>query len=358
MKETKHKIIFILPSFSAGGAERVLISLMNGLNRGKFSPEFICLKREGSLRPLIAPDIPVHAPFNFPKVMFSLPYLWWMIWRLQPGTVISTMAHMNFALLIVRFFLPRRIKFIVREAITPSYMRGMTRYPALIEWLYRALYPSADIVICPAQLIIDEFKTLTGLKPKRFELLYNPVQLDRIREHLPASAPSDVHQFICAGRLHSQKGYARLISALADATFAFEWRLDIWGNGDERDNLQTLIQKKGLDHRVFLRGFTDQPWPEMAQADAFLLPSLYEGLPNVALESLAVGTPVIAMNSAGGIAEIASAASPGHVVVCPNMNDFIHTMAQVMKKKQYGENFLPRRFHPDHVMAEFEKTLS
>ncbi|MBN8521958.1 MAG: glycosyltransferase [Alphaproteobacteria bacterium] len=358
MKANKHKIIFVLPSFSAGGAERVLISLMNGLNREKFSPEFICLKKGGSLRSLIAPDTPVHAPFNFPKVMFSLSYLWWMIWRLQPDTVISTMAHMNFALLIVRFFLPRRIKFIVREAITPSYMRGMTRYPALIEWLYRVLYPSADIVICPAQLIIDEFKTLTGLKPKRFQLLYNPVQLDRIRAHLPASAHNHIRHFICAGRLHPQKGYARLISALADAAFAFEWRLDIWGDGDEHDALQKLIQEKGLNHRVFLRGFTNQPWPEMAQADAFLLPSLYEGLPNVALESLAVGTTVIAMESAGGIAEIASAVSPGHVVVCPHMNDFVYAMAQTVKKKNYGENLLPRRFHPDHVLSEFEKILN
>jgi hypothetical protein len=54
------KFAFVLPSFAAGGAERVLITLMNGLDRTKFDPEFICLQKEGPLKNLINTQIPIH----------------------------------------------------------------------------------------------------------------------------------------------------------------------------------------------------------------------------------------------------------------------------------------------------------
>lgn len=358
--DPRQKIFFVLPSFAAGGAERVLITLMNGLNRERYAPTLVSLKRDGALRALVAADIPVIAPYDFRKVSWSIPFLTWL-WRTKkPDIVMSTMAHMNFAVLLTRFFMPRKTRVFVREAITPSYMDGMTNHPALVRWLYRLLYPLADTIICPADIIIDQFKSLVRLHTNRFALLYNPVDVEKITRQIPAAANKEtsIIHFVCAGRLHPQKGFDRLIESLAVAKIPFDWRLDIWGEGDKHAALSALIGRHGLNGRVFLRGYTGNPWAEMAQADAFLLPSRYEGLPNVALESLTVGTPVIAMNSAGGIHEIAALATPGTVTVCGSMDEFIAAAARVTPKNERRGNLLPPTFHPDSVMRRFEEILS
>lgn len=358
--DRRQKIFFVLPSFAAGGAERVLITLMNGLNRERYAPTLISLKRDGALRPLVAPDIPVIAPYNFRKVSWSVPFLGWL-WRAKkPDIVISTMAHMNFAVLLSCIFMPRRTKVLVREAITPSYMDGMTNHPTLVRWLYRLLYPRADTIICPADIIIDQFKSLVRLHTDRFALLYNPVDVEKITRQISADANKDtsIIHFVCAGRLHPQKGFDRLIESLATAQLPFGWRLDIWGEGDKYAALSALIDRHGLNGRVFLNGYTSNPWAEMAKADAFLLPSRYEGLPNVALESLTVGTPVIAMNSAGGIHEIAALATPGAITLCGSMDEFTSALARVKPKNQERKNLLPVIFHPGSVMRRFEEILS
>lgn len=353
------KICFILPTFAAGGAERVLITLMNGLNRGRYRPVLICLCPEGPLRSLVAADTRILTPKKPTKVLHALTFLI-RTWRSEkPDIVVSTLAHMNFGVLLTKMFLPRGTKVFVREAITPSYMDGMTRHPALIKLFYRLLYPLADMIISPAQIIIDQFRA--GVKPRtdRFTLLYNPVDIVKITRALPTpTPPAGPVRFVCAGRLHPQKGFDLLIDALARATLPFDWRVDIWGEGAEENSLRTQIAARNLSARVFINGFTDNPWAEMAKADAFLLPSRYEGLPNVALESLFVGTPVIAMHSAGGIQEISTLSAPDAVTVCSDMDEFVHVMSHISRGKGPRTPLLPATFYPDAVMRRFEEILS
>lgn len=352
-------MIFTLPSFAAGGAERVLITLMNGLDRAHYEPELICLNSSGSLRSLVASDIPVLAPYNFMKVVYSLPFLWFTLLKKRPDIVVSTMAHMNFAVLLVTPFVPKRIKVIVREAITPSFLIDTHKEGKIVRVLYRMLYPRADRVICPAQRIIDEFSTCVDINTDNFKLLYNPVNIDKIRA-LPAIPANDkgVH-FVCAGRLHPQKGFDRLIESLPFLNMNHAWHLTIMGEGEQHKELKELIAKHGLEDKVTLKGFTADPWPHIAGADCYLLPSRHEGLPNVALESLCVGTPVIAMREAGGITEIAGLTGPNPVTLCDTMADFIAAMETVrpIEGTQPRASLLPETFHPDTVQKNFTTIL-
>lgn len=352
------KTVFILPSFSAGGAERVLIMLMNGLDREKFAPEMICLNKGGALRDLVAADIPVHTGDNFTSVRRGLPWLLRTLRRLRPAVAVSTMAHMNFGLLLLRPFLPGSTRIVVREAITPDYFDDH-RSRMLIHGLYRALYPFAQTVVCPAQCIIDAFTPMKGMKTGNFRLLYNPVNVATVR--VPAESPrtDSALRFVCAGRLHRQKGYDRLIEGLKNFAAPHGWTLTIYGEGEERAALQAQIDAAGLTGRVTLAGFNAAPWREMAAADCFLLPSRHEGLPNVALEALCTGTPVIAMREAGGIAEIAALAAPGAVTLCGTVGEMIAAMEKVTPAGRGApkESLLPALFEPANVMHKFENIL-
>ncbi len=93
------------------------------------------------------------------------------------------------------------------------------------------------------------------------------------------------------GRLVPQKKFGRLIEAFAET--ADELELVIWGEGPLREELEDLIGRSGLTGRVSLPGKTDRPLEALASLDAFVMPSLYEGLPRALLEAQAAGLPCL-----------------------------------------------------------------
>lgn len=367
MNARPRTVAFVLPSLTAGGAERVLITLMNGLDRAAFTPVFIGINGQGPLGGLIAADIPRHILTPAGRVGKSLPRLYRTLRRLKPDIVVSTMAHMNFGVLLLKPFFPRT-RFIVREAITPSFIlqdRGMAE--PVIRTLYRTLYPCAHTVVSPAGIIVGEFRDVLRMKTGNHRILPNPVNLPLIRreEHIPpprAGGDARTVHFIAAGRLHRQKGFDRLLDILPRLPAAMDWRLTILGEGPEREALEKAIEEKGLKDRVALPGLSDHPWPSYAAADAFLLPSRSEGLPNVALEALACGTPVIATAESGGIGDIARAAHrhQGAVTVAPDMDAFLAAMANVTAQPPgagFRPSLLPPAYTPEDVATAFRRIL-
>lgn len=364
MAGTPKKIVFILPSLDAGGAERVLITLMNKIDRTRFTPEFISLRPKGPLKSLIDTDIKINNIGNFSKVYFGLIPLLIKLREIKPDIAITTMAQMNFALILMKPFLPKDTRLIIREAITPSFILNTMKIGWLVKILYKILYPHADLVISPSQRIIDEFKDLLQADISHHKLLYNPVNTDIIRatplalENKDEGRDKTVH-FVCAGRLHPQKGFDRLINALPFFKCNYNWKLTILGGGSEHKYLSSLIEKHKLKNNIFLHGFTETPWSEMGSADCFLLPSRFEGLPNVVLESLCVGTPVIATDSSGGIHEIKNLSNKGDIVTVETMPKFIDAMQKIKPNPtdSYRDSLLPDNFQMEKTIPRFMDML-
>ena len=144
----KPKILFVLPSLEAGGAERVFITLLNGLDEKDYDRALLSIQSGGALENLVDPAISV---FSLDQNLspFSLPKLFFMIKKIQPDVVFSTMLHMNFAVLALKPFFPK-IKFIVREAITPSYLFEKHKsWAFIIKALYKGLYPKITSCVEP-----------------------------------------------------------------------------------------------------------------------------------------------------------------------------------------------------------------
>ncbi|HTK85984.1 MAG TPA: glycosyltransferase [Patescibacteria group bacterium] len=353
----KPRIVFVLPALTAGGAERVLITLMNGLDPEKFDRYFVTVSESGPLRSLINPAIPFFALSPNGRVSRNLFKLYARLRALGPDIVVSTMTHMNFGVLLLRPFFPRT-KFVVREAVTPSYFsdkNAVQRFLIFAGW--RGLYNRATLVISPAQKILDELGSL-GIRFKNHLVLPNPVDTDLIRGS-GADARRDGVYFVCAGRLDSQKGFDRLIESLPKMPSNAGWYIEIIGEGHQRAELEALIAKHRLSDCVKLTGYISNPWPKIAAADAFLMPSRHEGLPNVVLEALDCGTPVIATAESGGIAEIASKATPASVTIVGTMDEFIAAMAGVAPREdeKMCASLLPDEYRRANVIAKFTQLL-
>ncbi len=359
--QTKRRVVaFILPNFNAGGAERVMITVANHLNRQKFRPMLIAFDDRGPLRSLVAPDIDVHA-FHTSWLGGGFFQYVRVIRALRPDVVISTMAHINLVVLLAKLFVPS-VPVIVREAVTPSYFADRKFKNFILFAGYALLYPFAHKIISPTMLVFEGMPSFLRKKKDKLVRIFNPVDLDMVNTAYDGELRAlycrpDQKLFVASGRLVDQKGFDLLIRALSVWGDREDWRLLILGDGPDRQKLQGMIESYRLE-QITLIGFQDNPWQFYAIADAFLLPSRHEGLPNVALEALSVGTPVIAAATAGGIAEIAEQANKDVVFIAEGMESFVGKMQQIQFRSKDPAPLLPEAFSIGSVISAYENVLS
>lgn len=362
MRNNIPRIAFVLPNFQAGGAERVMATVANHLDRRRFQPLIIVFHDHGPLREIVAQDIEIisldhervsRGAFAFARTMRAR----------QPDLIISTMAHLNMIVLLMKPFMPK-IPVIVREAVTPSYFSGHFFKRSVLTLGYYLLYPFADKILSPTQLVFDEMPSFLKQKTEKLCRIFNPVNTDLLQKGVTGGlreslARPDQRLFIGAGRLVSQKGFDRLIECLKGWKDRDDWRLVILGDGPDQEKLQQMIDREGL-RQIALAGFESRPGSYFAVADAFLLPSRHEGLPNVVLEALALGAPVIAADSAGGIAEIEEQAVRGSVRLARDMDEFQVLMQDVKPSSGFllRKSLLPACFSLADVVASYENVFT
>jgi len=307
MSEKRRRVLFLIPTLTGGGAERVVVTLLQHLDRRRFDLALAVVDTRGAaFRDEVPPDVE-FIDLGCRRVRHALPKLVRLLRRRRPDVVLSTLGHLNLALSIVRPLLPGSTRYIARETTVVSH--GIAEYPRprLWAWAYRRFYGRFDRVICQSRGMRTDLVEAFGLDADRAVVIHNPVDRARITAALAGqvpmpAAPSLLHM-VAAGRLAREKGFDLLIDALAYATRR-DLHLTILGDGPLRDALVAQARARGVAERVQFAGFQRNPYPIIGAADLFVLSSRYEGFPNVVLEALACGTPVVATPAPGGVREI------------------------------------------------------
>jgi glycosyltransferase involved in cell wall biosynthesis len=167
----------------------------------------------------------------------------------------------------------------------------------------------ADRVVAVCDAFARDLRA-AGVRGERICLRHNFVlpfhapeqaEVDALRARL--GLPAGVPVMLAVGRLSLEKGHADLIEAAANLPRDF--RLVIAGDGPERANLEAQRKRLRLEEVVIFAGQQSNVRPFYALADFLVLPSHSEGSPNVLLEAMSAGLPIVATD-AGGIVEIAS----------------------------------------------------
>jgi len=355
----KFDILFILPLLSGGGAERVSINLLTGLYNRGYSVGIITFDKSGPLLSMVLDGVPIYN-LNTITLKRSIIPLIKKIRQLNPKVIFSTLGYINMSLLAVRWLLPRKIEIWVREANLPSISLPNNMRPKLMNILYRLLCKRADKLICTSTRMKDEFITYFSVPESIIEILPNPVDVDTIRA---SSLP--VKRFykggvcyIASGRLTFQKGFDRLLYWFSELKNK-QSTLAILGEGMLKDELMGKVKLLNLHDRVKFIGFCNNPWSWYAGADIFLLSSRWEGMPNVVLEALACGTPVIATEESGGIKEISEQKINNSVVIVSGAQQFVKAMDSVeIKNQNYQSNsLLPEKYKRENVIHIIEGWL-
>ncbi len=310
-------VLFVVPSLRGGGSERVIVTLLRHLDRSKFKLSLAIVDMNGAIFKSDVPDDVELIDLQCSRVRHALLKMIRLIWQRRPDVVFSTLGHLNLALAMLRPLLPNRVRYIGRETCVVSELQRESVFPRLAGWMYRYFYPRFDVVVCQSMDMRNDLIKQFGFPATKAVIIHNPVDIERIHrlasevisrnDEWPEPNSDGAPHFVAAGRLAYQKGFDLLIEALAlgDGTRP---RLTLLGEGPLRPALEQLARRRGVADRIRFLGFESNPYPLFAHADAFILSSRYEGLPNVVLEALACGTQVIAVPAPGGINEIAKLA--------------------------------------------------
>jgi glycosyltransferase involved in cell wall biosynthesis len=234
---------------------------------------------------------------------------------------------------------------------------GNTPKGRLFTRIDRQVARGFDRVIAVSERIRDDISA-AGVRPGRLVLLHNAIVLDRYRRtgrtgalaELLGRAP-DGPVLASIGRLSPEKGHADLIEALAIvAARGQQLTAVLAGDGPERSRLTERIRARGLEDRVHLVGYVDPPQRILEETDLMVLPSHTEGLPNAALEALAMGVPVLATR-VGGTPEVIADGETGRLVEPRNPRemadailDYLADPARWKDMAADGRRMVERRF--------------
>ncbi len=307
------RIAFCITDLDPGGAERALVQLVTRLDSSRWQPAVFCLAGEGVLADeLRAAGISVVCLGARRRTDVAV------VWRLarvlrqfQPHIVQTFLFHGNLAGRIAsRLAGVRRVVSGIRVAEQRS------RIPL---WLDRWTNWLVHTNVCVSQAVAEFSISQARLAPDRIVVIPNGVDVPKFANAIAADLssfeiPPGSQVLLTIGRLDQQKDLPTLLEAAAilipkhsHAHFL------LVGEGPERRQIEDMIRDRGLVGRVHLAGWRADIPELLAAGYALVLSSRWEGMPNVVLEAMAAGLPVVA-TQVEGVAELVIHGHTGLVV--------------------------------------------
>lgn len=308
----RRRLAVLIAFTGDGGVENMVTNLLHGFVAEGVPVDLLLLKDRGGHLDRIPPAIRVHR-LNARTSLQALPAVMRYLRRERPKALLVAKDRASRVALLARRLTGMDTRVVLRMGMHLS--GSLAGKSALRRWSrylpVRWLYPWADAIVTVAEAVADDLAHIGNIPRERFTVIRNPtippdlearMAAPAAHEWLPATADAPV--FLGVGRFTAQKDFVTLIRAFAELRRNRPGRLILLGDGPERSRLEALTRELGIAGDVAMPGFRDNPWAWLARSSAFVLSSRWEGAPNVLVEAMATGTPVVATDCPSGPAEI------------------------------------------------------
>lgn len=303
------RVTIYLPNLDGGGAERIMVSVANGIAALGHTVDLVLASATGTYLSEVSDTVNV-VDLGKRRVLASLPALTRYLRSNAPDAVLSAINHSNIVALLAHKLAGSRCRIVVSERNAPSRSLAGGPVATLMRVLTSKLYPSADAIVCVSQGVQREMEDLLKLPPEKLTTIYNPLEIDRIaslRDALTGHEWLDQKTapvIVAVGRLTEQKDYPTLLRAFALLRQDRTAKLIVVGEGEDRTRLETLASELAIAADVEFVGFKQNPFAWMAASDLYVLSSAWEGLPGALLQAMACGARIVSTDCRTGPDEI------------------------------------------------------
>ena len=356
----RRSLLIVVPRLVAGGSEKVLSMIAGNLDRERFEVHLAVLAEvKPAEHAAVAPHVVVHE-LGLRHARYAGIRLLRLIWRLRPRTLLVAGGPAGVMATLVTKLGPRGTEVFLRQGTMPSLIARRQK-----SWQRRAFAWSqrhADRVICQSKVMAGDVVRTSRVNPENVLVVYNPVtpaQNDAVTGANHSAAP----YFLAVCRLAPEKRLDLVIRAFAilKREHPSSATLTIVGDGPCRRSLEDLSDSEDVADSVRFVGYQQNPTSWMRDSNALVMASEFEGLPNVVLEAISVGLPVVAVDCPGGIREIAETA-PNVTLIeegtpAALARAMVETITSPPRRDPPGPAFW-ERFNLESVIQQYEQILS
>ena len=301
------KVLFFIPNLAHGGAERVLTNLVNHMDYTKF-------------------DVTVQTMFDVgiyrEQLSEKVKYIGGFPWYFRGNTKVYKLFSPEF---LYRRYIKDKYDVIISYLEGPSarVIGGADPQQKTICWIHiqldtedyagysfrsmneaQKIYNSYDRIVCVSDTVRQRFRNMFQVNVP-VDVLYNTVETQLIQEKAQEKVEdiqfrSDEVNIISVGKLMKSKGYDRMVTMLKRLrNDGIPAHVYLVGKGEERENLEKMIEEQGIEDYWTFIGFRENPYKYVKNADLYVCSSRIEGFSTAVTESLIVGTPVVSTNCSG-----------------------------------------------------------
>ena len=391
----KKKLLFVIPSLDAGGAEKSLVNLLNTLDFSKVEVDLFLFKHNGLFLNLVPKEVSI-LPLNKDYQLFS---------KNLGASIVSLFLSFKIVLLINRILFAINNKIYKNNAIAEqqgwkylkkSFTSLPKKYDAAIGFLEKSsLYFVADLVKADKkigfihndynklgldksfdQIYFNKFNKIVTvskecvsvlkqefpLQKDKFCLMHNIVSGELI--HKMANEKINFisqNAIVSVGRLHPQKGFDIAIEAakiLKEKNINFCWY--VIGEGQERQKLEQLIANYNLQENFKLLGLKQNPYPYIKHATIYAQTSLYEGKSIAIDEAMILHTPIVVTNFSTAKDQIID--NYNGLIAEMNPESIVNAILKYFEDKNFtqkiGNNLQQNNYTTHHEIELFYKLIN
>lgn len=361
------RIAFYIPSLHIGGAERTVVRLANKLIEKGNEITIVVSNEQGNLISEIREEIHLVGlnARRIPAigVLSSVPSLVRYLKNTSVDIFMSFMKHSNIAALLAHRIANIDVPIVVSERnhISRPVEENNHVRNLIILSLMKNLYPHADAITAVSEGVASDLVETVDIHRNEISVIYNPVvnpnlikKVEKDINH-PWFTTNDSRVILGVGSLSPQKDFQTLIRAFTIVSTKRDVRLVILGEGNKREELTQMVTRLGLTDKVDLPGQVANPYPYMRDAAVFVLSSAWEGLPNVLIEAMACGCPVVATDCPSGPREILQNGEYGPLVPVREPDYMAQAICDTLEHPPAETELKERakRFSDDKITQEY-----
>jgi glycosyltransferase involved in cell wall biosynthesis len=346
-------MLFLLPTYTFGGAERTSLNLLNQINTDRFRITLITSRnlfpyfQHIDLEDLLpVEDIGIDVWFTKPKKFIQdIRKIGSLLRQANPELSFGMMHYPSSLLVFAKHVFRLNMKTVVSpRGPSVEYLRYFEQSifrKKYLNYIFRFFCSRADGVIVASNGMLEECIAYYDVNPSCVRVIPNCVDVTDAKLSGSTDTELDIPEgytvITTAGRLEREKNLSFLIPAFARVRDAGKFKLVIVGDGTEKSSLQESVIKQGMEDDVIFTGYQKNPHAIIRQSDLFVHSCLFEGFANAIIEAMACRVPVVAVNCPYGPQDIITHGKNGFLVAMDDQTGLVDTILKLQSDSALRE---------------------